>query len=69
MSSLSDIPVELLDAIARDRFIQWLSSQPIDDSAKRRVVRLWTDFTEQKWTKEQYAQLGLDQNGTTISET
>lgn len=58
MTSINDIPLELLEPIARHLFKQWLKDQQLDPSAKRRFIKLYRDVIGDPWTADEFAHVG-----------
>lgn len=59
MSSLTDIPNDLLKPEAKIEFIGWLNLYPMADSAKRKYISLWITTTGSTFTKADYEYSGL----------
>ena len=58
MASLKDIPTRLLEPFARKPFLGWLALQKIDPSAKRRLMKAYSDVLETTFTADELRQAG-----------
>lgn len=57
MPSFLDIPKEYRIIEGRAEFVNWLSSMPIPQSAKRRLVQLWVANCNATLTPAEYGQI------------
>ncbi len=60
MASIIDIPVELLEPLARKPFLDWLARQQVDPSAKRRIMRLYMDLLDTTFTAREHVEAGAN---------
>jgi len=57
MPSLADIPEDLLNKDQRIQFLAWLNSMPLPPDTRKELAQIWSEFTGEHLTKEEYKTL------------
>ncbi len=62
MTTLADLDLAALAELARPVFKQYIKDLPLEESAKRRLIRIWTDNLDTTWTAKDYLDVGVTSN-------